>query len=509
MTRGDFVRRTAAAGGCAYTAMLALGLAADARPAPFAVRGRGDGLHVAIVGAGVAGLCAAYELRKLGYTCTILESRARPGGRVWTVRDGSTFTETSGVSQTARFGAGNYMNAGAARVPQHHVTIDYYRELGIPIEPFIFTNDNAYYYDGAGKRRLRERAAKMDVRGEVDELLAKAISRDAVDVRMTADDKLRVLSFLADDGALDKDRVYRGSDRRGFLKPPGVESGTIGKPIALQTLLRAGFGKQQINDVDIDWQPALFQPVGGMDALPMKFAALMPSIIRSASRVRELRRAEDGRARIVYADHAGVTRTLEADACICTLPLGVLRSIPADFSDPFARAIRAAAYVPATKVAFAARRRFWEEDDRILGGISWTDSPMTQILYPSDGFLGKTGVIVGAYNYDADAVEYGKRLPGARIAAAHAEGSRIHPQYAADLTSAFTVAWQNVPENLGGWVEWTAAQRLNEYKTLRAFDGPYVLAGEHMSYINGWQAGALESARAVVAQLHGHLRRAV
>jgi hypothetical protein len=57
------------------------------------------------------------------------------------------------------------------------------------------------------------------------------------------------------------------------------------------------------------------------------------------------------------------------------------------------------------------------------------------------------------------------------------------------------VAWQNVAENRGAWVEWTEAQRLHEYRILREFDGPYVLAGEHMSYINAWQAGALESAR--------------
>ena len=200
MTRADFVRGVAAAGGSAYTAMVALGLLADARPAPFALRGRGDGVHVAILGAGVAGLCAAYELRKLGYTCTILEARTRPGGRVWTVRDGTTLTEIGGATQTASFAAGDYFNAGAARVPQNHVTIDYYRELGIPIEPFIFTNQNAWYYDAKGKRRVRSREAQFDLRGEADELLAKAISRDAVDAPMTSADKERVLAFLEQDG---------------------------------------------------------------------------------------------------------------------------------------------------------------------------------------------------------------------------------------------------------------------------------------------------------------------
>jgi monoamine oxidase len=508
MTRGEFVRRAAAAGGSAYTAMAALGLVADARPAPFSLRGRGDGIHVAIIGAGVAGLCAAYELGKLGYRCTILETRARPGGRVWTVRDGTTFTETGGISQTATFGRGNYLNAGAARVPQNHVTIDYYRELGIAIEPFLFTNNNAYYYDGSTRRRLREREAKMDLRGEVDELLAKAISRDAVDAPLTADDKARLLTFLIDDGGLDADLLYRGTDRRGYTTQPAVDPGTVGKPIDMNALIRAGFGKPQIEEADIDWQPVLYQPVGGMDALPVRFAALLAASITFGAQGRELRRMDGGRARIVYGDARGGARTLDADLCICTLPLSVLRSLPADFSEPFARAIAAVAYAPSTKVAFAARRRFWEDDDRILGGISWTNTPMTQIMYPSGGYLGPTGVLVGAYNFDAAADAYGKLAPAQRIAAARSEGSAIHPQYATDITSAFTVAWQNVAENLGGWANWTDAQRRDEYKTLRAFDGPYILAGEHMSYIPAWQAGALESARAVVAQLHTRTGRA-
>jgi monoamine oxidase len=508
MTRADFVRGVAAAGGSAYTAMVALGLIADARPARFALRGRGDGLHVAILGAGVAGLCAAYELRKLGYTCTILEARTRPGGRVWTVRNGTTLTETSGATQTAAFSEGDYFNAGAARVPQNHVTIDYYRELGIAIEPFVFTNQNAWYYDTAGKRRLRSREAQFDLRGEADELLAKAISRDAALAPMTHDDKERVLAFVAQDGSLDRRLRYLGSDKRGFATLPGVEPGKIGKPLDMLTLIRAGFGVPQVLEGDIDWQPALFQPVGGIDALPMKLAATMPDVIQYSAQVRELRRAADGGARILYRDATGADRTLEADVCICTIPLSVLRTLPADFNAPFARAVAAIRYDATTKVAFAAKRRFWEEDDRILGGISWTNSAMTQIMYPSYGYLAKTGVIVGAYNFAKPAIAYGKLAPADRIAAVHAEGLAIHPQYATEISSGFTVAWQNVPENLGGWCSWTEKQRKSEYETLRAFEGPYILAGEHMSYVNAWQAGALESARAVVAQIHSRFERA-
>jgi monoamine oxidase len=245
-----------------------------------------------------------------------------------------------------------------------------------------------------------------------------------------------------------------------------------------------------------------------MDALPMRLAATMPDLIQYGSPVRELRRTSDGAAHIVYRDATGADRTLDADVCICTIPLAVLRSLPADFSPAFARAVASIRYDATSKVAFAAKRRFWEEDDRILGGISWTDTPMVQILYPSYGYLSKSGVLVGAYNFGKAAVAYGKLAPADRIAAARAEGRLIHPQYDTELASGFTVAWQNVAENLGGWCNWTERQRASEYVTLRTFDGPYILAGEHMSYINAWQAGALESARAVVAQIHTRFERA-
>ncbi len=48
--------------------------------------------------------------------------------------------------------------------------------------------------------------------------------------------------------------------------------------------------------------------------------------------------------------------------------------------------------------------------------------------------------------------------------------------------------------------------RKKYFPTLCAGEGPFYLAGEHMSYLNGWQAGALESAREVVTKLHTRVR---
>ena len=47
-------------------------------------------------------------------------------------------------------------------------------------------------------------------------------------------------------------------------------------------------------------------------------------------------------------------------------------------------------------MAFQAKRRFWEDDSAIYGGISWTDTDIAQIWNPSNGYHRHKGVLVGA-----------------------------------------------------------------------------------------------------------------
>ena len=164
ITRRRFLQAVGAAGGAAAVlgSMEALRLVAPAaenrrpfqppRKSDFALQGRANGTRVLVLGAGVAGLATAYELEKAGYACEILEARDRPGGRNWTVRGGTSETEINGPTQTASFSEGQYFNAGPARIPQHHTTLDYCRELGVPIEIFANANADAWYYHEEGSR---------------------------------------------------------------------------------------------------------------------------------------------------------------------------------------------------------------------------------------------------------------------------------------------------------------------------------------------------------------------
>jgi monoamine oxidase len=511
-TRRDFIERVAAYGGSATAAMLALDLLAPANAsAPLALEGSANGTHVVILGAGVAGLCAAYELGKAGYVCTILEARSRPGGRVWTVRDGDRHVESDGTAQTAAFAAGTYLNPGPARVPQHHVTMDYYREFRIAVEQFGNINMNAYYYSSKAPpelQRIRMREAKFAIAGYTSELLAKAVAQSALDAPLTRDDKTKLLDFLAANGGLNKAYEYVNDGSAGYVELPaaGEQAGTVSDPLDLMALIRGGFGDYSRPERELTQQPTMFQPVGGIDALPRAFAARLRERIRYNAAVTAIRKTASG-VRIAYTT-AGTATAVEAAYCICTIPLPVLRTIPADFSAPFAASIQRVAYMDSAKVGLAFKRRFWEEDDRIMSGISRTDQTITQIWYPSYGYFSSGGVLTGAYATGKAARTIGDLAPPERAQLALREGMAIHPQYATEFTSAFSVAWQKTPHTLGAWVAWTDETRKNDYPVLSQADDRIYLAGEHMSYINAWQAGALESARDVVRRLHARVRAA-
>src|SRR3569832_1918939 len=114
-SRREFITRVGQAGGfcVAFVVLQGLGLmperAAIAEPMDLAP-GTGKGVKVAILGGGIAGLVSAYELRALGFDCTVLEARARPGGRNWTVRNGDKIVFTDGSTQECHWDAGHYQN---------------------------------------------------------------------------------------------------------------------------------------------------------------------------------------------------------------------------------------------------------------------------------------------------------------------------------------------------------------------------------------------------------------
>jgi monoamine oxidase len=517
MRRRDLVALigAAAGAGAAYQAMTALGFAAESNySGPIQLRGDPKGASVVILGAGLAGLVAAYELNKAGYRVQVLEYEHRIGGRCWTLRGGDRFTDVGGVRQSCEFDSALYFNPGPWRIPYHHrALLDYCKRFKVALEPFVHVNYNAYVHsrNALGGKPQRVRHVMADFMGHIAELLAKAENAGALSELVIQEDREKLLESLRRWGALDSRYRYitgaASSDHRGFVKDPGGGlSGApeFADPIGLSDLLNMDLWSDFGSRGEYEYQSPLFQPVGGMDMIARAFGREVGHLVRLDSKVTAIR--QDGsRVTAVFEDanRRGKSETVKADWCICTIPLTILSQIPMDVGPAMKAAIGAVPYSTNVKVGLQFRRRFWEEDEAIYGGITFTDLPIRQISYPSTGFQsGGKGVLLGAYAGGTSGSEFTALSPQERIQRALGFGAMIHPQYAREFETGISVAWLRVPSALGCFALWSASARAEHYRNLCAIDGRILLAGEHASYLSAWQEGAVLSALDAIFRLH-------
>lgn len=517
MTRRDFINATSAS----YASLLAWGQLQSAPASALNLpangrRGDGPARKVVILGAGLAGMATAYELGKLGYDCTVLEARSRAGGRVWTIRGGTKETELDGTLQTCGFEEGNYFNGGAARIPHHHqLTLQYCRELDVPLQIFSGNNEAAYLYNDGGSgdlanRRLRIKEYHNDMRGYTAELLTKALDQNALDQQLTKEDIEKLVDFLKNEGDLNTAHLYKGTNRRGYKTKAepgaGATPGSMADPFGLTDLLRSGFAQPvfyNVGDYIYEQQTTLLQPVGGMDAIPKALAKKLTGKIVYNAPVSELRKTENG-VRVVYQQDGKPTE-LTAEFCVCTLPLPMLKNLESDLSGTVKRAADFVPYIKTGKIGLQFGRRFWEEDDWIYGGISRTNMDINQIWYPSFGFQSKKGVLIGYYNFYGRAEAVGALSVAEREKLALTQGAKIHPQYPAEFENSFSLAWHRVPYSGGGWATYDDNTRKKYYPALLEPDGNVYFAGEHTTYLTAWMAGAFTSARRTVEAIHSRV----
>jgi len=507
---------TAAGSSAMYQAMTTLGLAAESTyKGPIRLEGDPKGASVLILGAGLAGLVAALELHKIGYKVQVLEYNDRAGGRCWSLRGGDRFTELGGFEQTCGFDRGLYFNPGPWRIPYHHCGIlDYCKRLGVSLEPFIQVNYNAYLHaqNAFGGKPQRLRHVLSDFHGSVAELLAKAVSQDKLDQPITAEDKELLLAALRQWGALDANYAYKAgmlsSDRRGYERDPG--GGLSGEavpsePLALAEILSSRVWFRLALGHIYEHQSTIFQPVGGMDMIAKAFTREVGGLIRYNAKVTAIKQ-DDNHVSVIYVDArtGGSPMTATADWCLCTIPLSVLDQIDLSVGASMTNAINAVPYGASAKIGLQFKRRFWEEDEQIYGGITYTDLPIWQIGYPntSYGSSGK-GVLLGAYVFDSPyAYEFTALSPEDRLRKAIEYGAQIHPQYKTDYENGIAVGWHRVPWVLGCFGRWTEEARKQHYENLCAIDGRIALAGEHVSNIPAWQEGAVLSSLDAISRLH-------
>jgi len=471
------------------------------------------GAKVLILGAGVAGMTSAYELSKAGYNVQVLEYNDRVGGRSWTLQGGDTYTELGGATQHCQFAPGNYINPGPWRIPwHHHGLIHYCHEFGVELQPFMQVNYNAYVHDTKqfGGKPQRFRHIFADYQGYVGEMLAKSLQQGALDNTLSKEDGEILLESLRGWGALDKDFRYvkgpQSSNRRGWEKGKGggLSAEPIpSEPMSVETVLRSGMWSKISGNLSWDHLFTIFQPVGGMQNVARGFGRAVGHLVRLNSKVTAIKQDDKG-VTVDYLDtKTGAKMTASADYCVCCIPLPILAQIEMNVGAPLAGAIRAVPYSTSCKVGLEFKRRFWEQDEQIYGGITYTDLPNSQISYPSSNYGAKgPGVLLGAYTGGATGMELTALPPEERVKRALEWGSQIHPQYKEEFMNGVAVGWHRVPWVLGCFGTWTEETRREHYKNLCEIDGRIVLAGEHASYYGGWQEGGITSAIDAITRLH-------
>ncbi|MET0376168.1 MAG: flavin monoamine oxidase family protein [Rhizorhabdus sp.] len=497
-----------------YQAMTSLGHAAETQfMGPPQLSGAKKGSSVIVLGAGLAGMLAAYELRKAGYQVRILEYQGRAGGRNWSLRGGDSYTELGGATQKIAFKSGNYLNPGPWRIPHHHRTLLHYcKAFGVALEPFIQLNHNSYIHstDSFGGKPIRYKEAAADFDGHVAELLAKSVNQKGLDESVSKEDREILLEAMRTWGGLDRDFHYASSlassNHRGFERPGGggINGAPIpSKPFGLREVLDPQVWRSMSFFMNYEMQTTMFQPVGGMDMIGKGFQKQIKDLITYNAKVTKI--AQDGSSvTISYQDvGSGAMKEEKADWCVCTIPLSVLSQIETQVSPAMQAAIKAVPYGGQVKIGLEMRRRFWEEDDHIYGGHSFTSQDINLISYPNfDFFKDGPAVLLGAFANGLGATRLAGMTPEERIETALAQGSVLHPQYREEYMTGASVAWSRVPWMLGCCARWNEDTRKKHYQTLVGLDGRIALAGEHASYIGCWMEGALLSSIDAISQIH-------
>lgn len=457
-----------------------------------------------ILGAGISGLTAAYEMRKAGWDVTILEASHRAGGRNMTLRAGDIVDEV-GNKQVVGFDDAPhlYFNCGPARIPQDHTgLIGYCRELGVALEPFVNENRNALAqwdeaFDG---KPVRQRQYIADARGFMSELMAKAVLQEQMAQPMGVHDTERLLQYFRTYGDLDESYFYKGSNRAGYKSGGFVFHGEKKTPFDFSEILDSGFWRFAMHWGEGNDQAAtMMQPVGGMDRVVAGFMRHLTDRTQLNAMVREIELLHDG-VRVRYA-HGGREHSIRADYCVNCVPTHLVSGFRNNFPRSYVEALQAPSRGKLFKIGFQAKERFWEHQN-IFGGISWTGQDITQIWYPSHTFFEKKGILQGAYTFgDAGGEKFAAMTPAARLEEALRQGEKVHPEYREYIETGVSVPWHRMNHMLGCSARWSEEDMAEHYPRLQAGAGHHYMVGDQISHHSGWQEGAIRSAHHALADI--------
>ncbi len=432
----------------------------------------GPAQKIVIVGAGIAGLIAAYELVQAGHDVTLLEASQRAGGRVHTVRE--------------PFSSGLYAEAGAARIPETHaLSMQYIKHFGLDTAAFQPPNPSStvhvrgknYRSDDAGISQLFSFSDSEKTLGPVRALqqLNTALQKQIGSISDPA---------WPTPAALQLDELNAGE----LFRSAGVSDGLI-------RYLDLGFGVlEQLSGLDIAVQleSLLASKVrirGGNDLLPKAVAATLGDRVLTGVAVEKIVQTSDSVA--VCVAQAEQQHCIEADQVIVTVPLSVLSEI--EFAPGLTAAKRNAVsnlqYASVTRVFAEVSERFWESKG--ISGFAVTDHPF-EVFNSSFSENSESGLLIGYFHEQiARAIDEGLLSGNEELGLSLM--AEVFPELNKFLTGSASYSWDANPWAKGAVALWHPGDFKAIYPQLAAAEGRVYFAGEHTSPWHSWIQGAIHS----------------
>lgn len=467
LTRRRFVGRTA------------LAASALALPPSLARCGGGDGPSgsVVVVGAGLAGLTAAYELDRAGWDVTVLEARPRVGGRVWTIR--------------APFVQGQHAEAGGEFIDSGHRWMrTYCRRFGLALEDVrVGAEELDGLVDLAGADGLYSEVVTPAVELQMERFTT---ALDALSEEIDPADP------VADGSALDRrsaadliDDVGLTGLARALVERDVRDEYTV-DPDQVSLLFLAQLAAQTADQPD-DGVEA-YRIAGGNDRLPRAFADELGDAVALEAPVQRVEQA-DGGVRVL----AGGER-YDADWAVVAAPLPALRTV--EFAPALPPALRGAIarlqYGVGTKTMLQYDARFWRPEG--YSGDTYTELTVGTTWEATNRQRGSAGILMG-YTSGSAGAEFTALRGAERIATAAAQLDDLYPGSADERIRARTAAWRTERYTGGTYTAYAPGQVTAYWRALRRPVGRIVLAGEHTDPYTSYMEGAVRSGRRAAAYI--------
>lgn len=436
---------------------------------------------VTVVGAGLAGLAAAFNLHRAGWRVTVLEARDRVGGRVHTFRSFSDGLMAEG--------GGEFIEASHTRM------LALAAQFGLKLArtgSWRGEKNDWVSFDGRSGPISDSEVWGVDLMQQVErgwELMSE-LSHHVPDPYQPH--LAREAERLDEQSSFD---WIQSLDLHPFAKKyfiQHIRSEYTCEPERLSLLDLARNAKMYYSEVA---RPPSMRVLGGNDQIPRTLADTLPDV-RFKADVKSIRLKPDGVA--VMFQQAASHLTLDSDFVILAIPLSAARQIDFNGSLPVAhqKMVNDISYGAVTKVLIEYRERFWNE--RNWNGRLTTDAPIVITWHATSHFEHERGILT-AYTGGGPGAQLSALSDEARIEAAVAEIERLFPGSSDLIENVATIAWLNEPYTRASYMALAPGDVVKHWQTLFAPAGRLYFAGEHATAIQGFMEGAVESGQRAAA----------